>query len=1116
MKKTKTFHECGNHVLLKTLRIMRITLFLLLVSVLQTIANDAYSQKTRLSLNFSNTKLEDVLDEIEERSEFFFLYNEKLVNTNREVSFSFNNQRIDEILSSLFEGTDVVYSIADRKIILVPNYLSENVVQQQSVSGTVTDEDGLPLPGVTVLIKGTTQGTITNNDGEYQLTDIPEDATLQFSFVGMETQEVAVGDQSTIDITLAVGSIGIEEVVAIGYGTQSRQAVTGAVAVADLDKYREVPVNNVLETVKGTVAGLNVGATNTAGQVAGMSIRGQNSTSASNSPLVVVDGVIFNGSLGDIPSADIENFTVLKDASAAAVYGARSANGVILIETKKGGGISGKPTFNVNLSYGISDELKPLEVYGPDGYIQRILDIRRDRGEVADPNNIDDYLEVLERENYLATPNHEPTFSNPYNIVGRIGHKLNSTVSVSNSTAKSRYYISASVTDQKGVVLGDEYKHLSGRVNIESDLADWFKLGINSSYSLRDYSGFKVATGYGSQVSPWASFYNEDGSDRKYPNGTPQVVNYKFTIPNVDLDKRNSLNAVLSSTIKVPWVEGLSYNFNLSNSLRWNYQNTFWDKTTFNQGDAVGGKGNRAHNNYYNILADQIVKYKRTFAEKHSVDATLLYSYEENTWENLYGYAERFSNETLLDYALENGETQRVNTGGGESASIGQMARATYSYDRKYSLTGTVRRDGFSAFSKNKKWGVFSSIGANWNVSKESFMQNVDFIDRLAVRASYGSNGNQSIQPYSTLARIGTDKYVFAGDASYTITQSITSLALNNLGWETTTGLNIGIDFSVLNNRISGTIDAYKSKTEDLLFTLQLPKMSGASSILSNIGQIDNKGIELQLHTENMVKNDFQWSSDFAFSLNRNEVVSILGEDNDGDGVEDDLVSSGYFIGRSLGTIYTYKQIGIWQQEDEDNGTIMEGMKPGDYKIEDLPDENGELDGKITSANDRQFLGTSKSNFTWSWTNNFKYKDFSLMMYFYSIWGGNGYYQSAITPWNEFGYNETAMNNIKWDYWTPENTDAEFPRPVYRDTPIKANEYFDRSFIKLQKIALTYNLSRFVKSQGINDLRITASADNLYTYAPHWLGLDPETGQGLSNNSVPSIRTYLFTLAFNF
>ncbi|MCK5023541.1 MAG: TonB-dependent receptor, partial [Candidatus Aenigmarchaeota archaeon] len=573
----------------------------------------------------------------------------------------------------------------------------------------------------------------------------------------------------------------------------------------------------------------------------------------------------------------------------------------------------------------------------------------------------------------------------------------------------------------------------------------------------------------------------------------------------------------VTGKIKVPKVKGLTYTVNFSNSLRWNERNYFFNENTID-GKGKNGKGQRSYGRSISTLFDNIVKYNRNFADKHNVNVTLLYSREKYANETMSAYAEDFDNTILLDYKLEDGKTQIASTGGGRSFSIGQMARATYTFDNKYSLTGTVRRDGFSAFSKNKKWGIFTSAGLNWNISKESFIENIDAINDLALRVSYGSNGNQSISRYQTLAKVGTSKYIFAGDPSYTVTQAISSFALDDLGWEKTTGLNLGLDFGIIDRRISGSVDAYQTKTTDLLFGLSLPRASGKSSILSNLGEIQNKGIEINLHTLNVQKQDFEWTSDFAFSLNRNKVVTIYGEDNDEDGVEDDLISAGYFIGKSLGTIYTYKVIGMYQQEDVDNGTIMDGMRPGDYILEDLPDENGELDGKISSTNDRQFIGNSKENFRWSWTNTFKYNNFTLMAYLYSIWGGNGYFLSGNnTPYYDGYANRADLNRPVYDYWTPTNTDAMFPRTDYKSkAAYRGTKYFDRSFIKLQKLALSYNLTDIVKPIGIQGMRATVSADNLFTYAPHWVGLDPETGQGLKDNASPSIRTYLFSLSFNF
>ena len=1111
------------HGAVKILLKMKLTLCVIMISVFGAIASDSYSQTTRLTLDLKNTKVRDALGAIENQSEFFFLYSEKLIDVDREVNVEAHSSTIEKILDKIFLGTNVNYSVKGRQIVLatpesnfVAGTASTPVEQQKTITGKVSDTTGTPLPGVSVVVKGTTTGVITDINGNFTL-NVPANATLQFSFVGMKSQEIAVANKSTINVSLEEESIGIEEVVAIGYGTQKKNAVTGSVAVAKLDIYKDVPVNNVLESVKGTIPSLNVGATNIAGAEAGLSIRGQNSSTASSSPLIVVDGAIFSGTITDIAPNDIESFTVLKDASAAAVYGSRSANGVILIETKKGNGIGGKPKFEVITSYGISNELQPLKVYDAPGYIQRLLDIRSANGLEADPAKISLYLQTEEQKNYDATPNHQPTLTDPYGLFSQMGSSFNSTVSVSNKTDKNSYFISGNLIRQRGVIMNDDFKHFSGRVNISSELTNWFTLGIKSYYSLRDYSGSTIygngtsASGSSpTQFSPYATLKDADGKYLQYPQTTTSFNSPFWQISNEDVDLRNSLNGIVTAVVKVPWVKGLSYNLNWSNTLNWSDRNYFNDKNTLD-GLSKNGLGQRTSNRTFTYLLDNIIKYNNTFYDKHNVDVTLLYSTEQSKYESLLAYAEDFDSD-LGTYKLENGKTQKVDTGGGETKGIGKMARATYTFDNKYSLTGTIRQDGYSAFSRNKKWGTFPSVGVNWNISKEGFMGKIKAINNLALRASYGTNGNQSIGAYSTLAKMVSSRYVFYNDPTYSFAQAVSTLANDDLGWESTTGLNLGIDFSLLNKRLSGSIDAYKTRTNDLMFSLPLPAASGKSSITSNIGEIQNRGIEMNLSSVNIANPTFRWNTEFAFSLNRNKVVTILGDDKDGDGIEDDLVSAGYFIGRSLGTIYTYKVVGMWQQEDKDAGTIMTGMLPGTFKLEDV-----NADGKITSDKDRQFIGNSKENFRWSITNTFKYKELSLMVYLYSIWGGNDYYLSGNnTPYNDGYANRGDLNHTDYDYWTPTNTGAMFPRPNYANAAYRGVKYFDRSFIKLQKMSLTYDFTKMVKPWGINGLSCSLSADNLLTYAPHWKGLDPETNTGLNFNGIPSIRTYLLAVSINF
>ena len=990
--------------------------------------------------------------------------------------------------------------------------------QQLTVNGKVTDANGGPLNGVSVKIKGIAKGVVTNDKGEFKI-DVPETSskTLEFSYVGMEPQEIKIGSRQEVNVVLIQDATQQQEVVVVGYGTQKKQAITGAVVQANLKAYEHVASSNILDRVKGTIAGLNVGGINTAGGAPNFSIRGQNSINAGSTPLLVVDGAIFRGTINDIAPTDIESFTVLKDASAAAVYGSRSANGVILIETKRGSSTNGKPRFDVNFSYGASNQLKPLEVYDGPGYLQRLLDIRQSLGQPADPTQIAAYLQVEEQKNYNATPEHTPTLSDPYSLFNQKGKMLNATMSYSHKTDKTQYYISGNIIDQKGVIKDDQYKHYSARVNVETNVTNWLKLGVKAYYSLKQYPGRTIYgnSGGGSSsspywFSPYATLKDSTGHYLQFPQTTTSFNNPFWQIPDDLINNQNNLNGILTANVRVPWVKGLSYNLTYSNTLNFNESGSFYGKETV-VGLPKNGSGDLNYARSYSVLLDHLVKYNRTFG-KHNLDVSLLYSTEDysSLTENTHG--EGFDNTALGIYGLGKATTQTVSTGATETSAIGQMARVTYGYENKYTLTGTVRRDGYSAFSENNKYAVFPSVGANWNISNENFMSDIKSINHLAFRASYGSNGNQAIGAYSTLARISNGRYYYYGGTNYTFTQQVSTLGNDNLQWESVYGLNLGLDFSVLNKRVNGSIDWYSKHTKNLIFPLSIPSTSGFTSISSNLGDVGNKGLEIALNTVNIQKQNFTWTTDFVFARNKNKIVHIYGPDSTG--VEKDLVAQGYYIGRSLGTIYTYDVIGMWQQSDKDNGTIMTGMNPGTYMLRDL-----NKDGKITSDSDRVFLGNTQPAFQWSLTNTFQYKDFSLMVYIYSIWGGNGNYLSGSnTPYNDGYAANGAINHAKYDYWTPTNTGAIFPRPNYNSSiaAYKGVKYFDRSFIKLQKLSLTYNLTRFVKQYGIQGMSFSLSADNLLTYAPHWEGLDPETNSGLTDASIPSIRTFMGMIMFNF
>lgn len=561
--------------------------------------NTAYAQSEKINLSVQNESLKIFIKQIESKTDYTFML-DQTIDQSQKVTVSSSEESLEAVLNKAFAGKQISYEIVGKQIILKFPRTAQSG-QTKKVTGTIKDQNGEPVIGANIVVKGTTNGTITDIDGKFTL-DVPANAILEISYIGFTTQELTVKGKNAFDIALSEDSQALDEVVVIGYGTQNRQAITGSIAKADLETYKIVPTNNVLETVKGSMPGLNVGGTSKVGEVAGFSVRGQNNArSDGNNPLVVIDGAIFNGSLGDIPSDDIESFTVLKDASAAAVYGSRSANGVVLIQTKRGRSKDGKPNFNVNLSYGISNELKRLEVYDAESYLQRLLDTREAKSLEADPEKIRNYLELIEQQNYDATPDHRPTQGNPYEMFRQNAYDLKANVSISNSSERSSYYISANMTNQKGVIMNDRYKNFSGRVNIDSRLTDWLKIGIKANYSIRDYSGSEPDMDRATQLSPYASIIDGNGNYLQYPQTITSYPSPFWSMHTNDVDKRNNLGAILDATITVPWVKGLSYQLLYSNNLRWSNR-YYFDNEYTTKGIGKRGLGERKLNNDYNVV----------------------------------------------------------------------------------------------------------------------------------------------------------------------------------------------------------------------------------------------------------------------------------------------------------------------------------------------------------------------------------------------------------------------------------------------------------------------------------------------------------------------------------
>ncbi|WP_186758605.1 SusC/RagA family TonB-linked outer membrane protein [Echinicola salinicaeni] len=976
------------------------------------------------------------------------------------------------------------------------------------IEGRVTDENGEGLPGATILEKGTNNGSITDLEGNFAIS-VSKNSTLIFSYIGYVNQEISVGNQNQLNVSLAPDLTNMDEVVVVGYGISKKSDLTGAVVRADIDAFRESPNTNIMQSLQGSVPGLNVGMTTTAGSSPSLSIRGLNSISGSSAPLIVLDGVIYNGNINEINPNDVESVDVLKDASSTAIYGSRAANGVLIITTKKGGKES-KPVFNYSGTMTFQSPSNLLTPLDREGYIEKVRNVEWEKSFLAP-----DYTQ--------PNPDYEPSFvyqtvadgyaagteTNWLDLISQDSYIQNHNLSVSGNSNGSKYYLSTSYTDQEGYIINDSYSRWTTRINLENEISEWFTFGLNSFAAFADYSGSSPDMRTAYLLSPLVSAYNEDGSLNLYPQGP--LTNPLVPLEREDLDKRMNLVGNFYGIVSIPYVKGLTYRLNFSNNYR-NSRSFGFDRFAQNQ----LGSGFKNNGTAYDRIIDNIVNYSTQINDVHGIKATLVYGHEKRVFEGTNTSSSIFTNMDLGYNRLQDGDIERqtVSASAYEENSLYSMARAQYDYNGKYFFTGTVRRDGFSGFGKNKKTGYFPSLGLAWTATEEPFLKNtLPGLNLLKFRGSFGESGNRTVGRYGTLAKMSSGySYVYGDGGSSVIGQTIANLENADLGWETTRGLNLGIDFAVLKQRIRGNIEYYNTQTRDILYSINLPSITGFNSINTNIGKVANWGLESSISTVNVKKSGFQWESTFNFSMNRNKVVSILGQDNDGDGKEDDLISSGLWIGKSRGIIYHYNVLGIYQLGDED---IIAGYKAGHYRIEDI---NG--DGTISAAEDRKILGYSVPSYRFSIQNTFTYKNWTLRAFINSIQGGKQYYYGNNRPQNDgaWGGGDNIKNwNIveEWDYWTPNNPNAEY-RQLNTAGSVDPAIYRQRSFVRLQDVSLSYNVPKFLLDRlSLKGLKIYGSGKNLATWTK-WKGLDPETGTGITSGGYPVLRSYTVGLNVSF
>ena len=982
-----------------------------------------------------------------------------------------------------------------------------------SVTGTITSAaSGEPLPGVNVLVEGTQQGTATDANGTYRITGIEAGTyTVRASFVGYgdETEEgveVTARDSTTVDLVMQQEATGLDEVVVVGYGTQQRKDLTGSISSAQVDEVAPTDVS-VMQSLQGSIPGLSVGQVDEAGESPNILIRGRTSLSGAEAPLIVVDDVVYRGNITDLNPNNIESIDVLKDASAAAVYGSQAANGVIVITTKKSGSTVGEgPTVTFSSQAALQEPWRELRAQSPEAFMEKIVHSDLEQARTEESGYTERNPDWAETTNFKT--NHEveafeagQAFDWYEQVTANTPYTTKQNISVANQTETSNYFVSGGVTRQQGYVRDEGYTRLNARANLGSEVTDWLDIDFQSFVTVSRYDP-QMYTPFDRYIEPYAHPYEiEDGGvtgtlvQRPYGNPPNPLIEAQSDSE----DRRLNLNGTVVFNVALP-VEGLSYQGNVYNSYRTNSDYFFGPHVSNFQGG-----GHKNYSRSYDLTSDHVLNFERTLADVHDVDVTLLFGLERRSNNYTNASASNFARQVLGYNRLQDGasDQQTVDTGGWQESSLYSMGRLQYVFDDKYLLTATLRRDGFSGFSEEHKWGYFPSVAVGWVLTEESFFDGIDWLGRLKLRASYGTVGNRTIGRYQTLAKVDLGAgYVDAAGSSM-LTQHISALASPSLRWERTTGIDIGIDYNILNGRISGTFDYYNKNTTNLLYEVDIPAMTGFETFPDNLGRIHNHGIEMEISSANIRRPEFEWSTDLVFSRNRNSIDELLGFDVDGDGREDDLVSEGLFIGEPLSAIYDYEIDGLWQMGED----IPDGYEFGSYKV---VDRNG--DGEIT-PDDRTIVGATAPAYRFGIRNNLRYQNWSLSFFINSVQGGGDRYLGEDTLYglgifnNETHFNRTFPAGL--DYWTPSNTDARYQRPgISGASGLAGTRYAPRSFIRLQNARLQYRFNTgFLQGWGANNLDVYISGRNLITLT-NWNGWDPETGAGIDNSSRPVMRAY--------
>ena len=985
-----------------------------------------------------------------------------------------------------------------------------SVQQTKQATGYVADSQG-PLIGATVKEKGTSNGTVTDFNGFFSL-NVKPGATLVVSYVGYESQEIKAGDN--VKVNLKEDGHVVNEVVVIGYGTQRREAVTGSVANIGGEKLNQIAATNAAQALQGRVAGVLMTQTGSKpGDEMQIRIRGQRSLSASNDPLIVLDGIPFMGQLSDINPTDIKSMDILKDASATAIYGSRGANGVIIITTVKGSqGTPAKVTYNGYVSFKKVFHKYPM-MDGP-----TFTKFRQYAGKYQ--NSLDE---------------NDNTNTDWQDLYYRTGVSHNHDLGVAGGTNGGSYSFGAGYYHDESVVPTEGYDRISLRGNFDQSVGKYFRFGLSTNNSYRKTKGVNnMYNVLGS--TPISSPYDENGNLKRY-NALPaddQVVITRETVErdqDIWLSENKGIGSynTLFAELKCPWIEGLSYRVNVGLNFRSSKGGSFTGTGVNNKDPKAVNSGSISENQTYNWAVENLLTYDRSFG-KHNINAVAMYSAEQTTYESTGANAQDIPADYFQYYALDKAVGQANLTGYNywQSGLISWMGRVMYSYDNKYMISAALRSDASSRLAKGHQWHTYPAVSAGWNIAREQFMENLTWIDNLKLRVGYGETSNQSINPYSTLGGLAVRNYNF-GD-TYKAGYYVNALPNPELGWEYSKTWNFGLDFSLFNGRLSGSFEYYTQKTNDILLDVSLPSTSGVSSYTGNIGNTENKGFEFTLNgiiIDN--KNGWNWEAGINLYANRNKLTKLTGAvDENGEPVPDK--ANRWFVGYPIDVIYDYEYDGLWNESDVYEVTLADGTKTTNFAIlepggnlgmikvkynDDVLDANG-VPTRAIGDDDRRVI-SMEPKLMGGFNTTVGYKNFDLTVIGAFQIGGK--LISAIHSSNGYLNMLTGRrNNIDVDYWTEQNTGAKYPKPggiQSGDNPKYGSTlgYFDASYLKIRAITLGYNFDsiKAIKDLGISRLRLYATVQNpfvLFSPFNNESGLDPETNSFATQNTAVAIDGY--------